>query len=174
MDILHPYMLSKDQLLEIFRQRNFLIPRLDELSRDELIGLYVRHLLPQPRRGETPSSSSSTSIGTNGSTQSPDVEMKDVGQSRKSSTARQRIVFSDQSPQSVDNVSNGMKRIKLINATDCGRMDGRTDPSRSSQNTNISTKRTLEVSPSKAGNSTSNGGIKLNPASNKRQKITWP
>ncbi|XP_058444487.1 ashwin-like [Malaya genurostris] len=173
MDILHPNLLGKEQLLKIFRERNFKIPRLEELSRDELIDLYVKHLLPQPRRGAASNSSSSTSVGTNSSIQSPDVEMKDLSASntpkKSSSTARQRIVFSDQTPQAVDNVSNGMKRIKLI--TSSNGASSSISRSNSIQTTTAS-KRPLEISTSRTGSN--NGGIKLNPAPTKRQKITWP
>ncbi|KAL9695061.1 hypothetical protein quinque_014346 [Culex quinquefasciatus] len=99
MDLLHPQLLSKQQLLDIFRQRHFTIPRLEESTRDELIQLYTKHLLPQPRRG-TPGSGSSADGP-------QDVEMKDCSPpsngdaSRKRNNVRQRIVYGD-SP-AVDN-----------------------------------------------------------------------
>uniref|UniRef100_A0A8D8H5Q6 (northern house mosquito) hypothetical protein n=1 Tax=Culex pipiens TaxID=7175 RepID=A0A8D8H5Q6_CULPI len=170
MDLLHPQLLSKQQLLDIFRQRNFTIPRLEESTRDELIQLYTKHLLPQPRRG-TPGSGSLTD--------SPqDVKMKDCSTpsngdaSRKRNNVRQPIVYGD-SP-AVDNVSHGMKKIRLISGTlatnDGTNGTGTRSFTEQHNSSSVVVKRPLEISPGKAtavsaaaGNSTS-----------KRQKITWP
>ncbi|EAT40524.1 AAEL007744-PA [Aedes aegypti] len=163
MDILHPHLLSKQQLLDIFRQRHISIPRLEESTRDELISLYSKYLLPLPRRG------GSSSNPQDSSSLPQDVEMADAsskstnsnGDSRRpSSNVRNRIVYSD-SP--VDNVSHGMKRIKLIN-TGGGGANVASSPKP------VMVKRTLEISPGKS----SSMGSAVSPAPSKRQKITWP
>ncbi|XP_053681550.1 ashwin-like [Sabethes cyaneus] len=170
MDILHPHMLSKQQLLAIFHQRHFTIPRLEELSRDELIDLYSKHLLPLPRRG-----SRATASDHSRPQSSADVEMKDASpsasRSNPSSRVRQRIVFSDSTDphrtESVDNVSYGVKRIRLISSTSTS-----TSSSTSQPQTSNNSKRTLEVSPSQQ---LTNGGTnKPVQVPSKRQKITWP
>uniref|UniRef100_A0A8D8H5P4 (northern house mosquito) hypothetical protein n=1 Tax=Culex pipiens TaxID=7175 RepID=A0A8D8H5P4_CULPI len=170
MDLLHPQLLSKQQLLDIFRQRNFTIPRLEESTRDELIQLYTKHLLPQPRRG-TPGSGSSADGP-------QDVEMKDCSPpsngdtSRKRNNVRQRIVYGD-SP-AVDNVSHGMKKIRLISgslATNIGANGTGTRSFAEQHNSSsVVVKRPLEISPGKA---TAVSATASNSTS-KRQKITWP
>ncbi|EDS38820.1 conserved hypothetical protein [Culex quinquefasciatus] len=158
MDLLHPQLLSKQQLLDIFRQRHFTIPRLEESTRDELIQLYTKHLLPQPRRG-TPGSGSSADGP-------QDVEMKDCSPpsngdaSRKRNNVRQRIVYGD-SP-AVDNVSHGMKKIRLISSSGTF--------ATSHNSSSVVVKRSLEISPGK----TATMSEAANNSSSKRQKITWP
>ncbi|XP_062546273.1 uncharacterized protein LOC134212434 [Armigeres subalbatus] len=162
MDILHPHLLSRQQLLDIFRQRHISIPRLEESSRDELISLYTKYLLPLPRRGASTSNAADCS-----SHNPPDVEMRDDALPKSTapngdirrSNVRQRIVYSE-SP--VDNVSHGMKKIKLINSGVGGAV--------ANSSKTVVAKRTLEVSPSK---SNSNGSA-ISPGPSKRQKITWP
>ncbi|XP_065081544.1 uncharacterized protein LOC135704054 [Ochlerotatus camptorhynchus] len=163
MDILHPHILSKQQLLDIFRQRHIMIPRLEESTRDELINLYMKYLLPQPRRG-----SSSSTTEQNSSHLQQDVEMTDDSPksvtSRKSgSNVRNRIVYSE-SP--VDNVSHGMKRIKLISSISSSSIGS----ANASSPTPVIIKRALEISPSKSNCS----GSTMSSAPSKRQKITWP
>uniref|UniRef100_A0A1Q3EY04 Uncharacterized protein n=1 Tax=Culex tarsalis TaxID=7177 RepID=A0A1Q3EY04_CULTA len=172
MDLLHPQLLSRQQLLEIFRQRHFTIPRLEESSRDELIQLYTKHLLPQPRRGAVPNAAPQ------------DVEMKDVtgaspsngDGSRKRNNVRQRIVYGD-GPGAVDNVSHGMKKIRLISGssgTPAGMNESGnrsvTEQRERQNSNNMIVKRPLEISPGKASTMSATAS---NPTS-KRQKITWP
>ncbi|XP_019564469.2 uncharacterized protein LOC109432581 [Aedes albopictus] len=173
MDILHPHLLSKQQLLEIFRQRHISIPRLEESSRDELISLYSKYLLPLPRRGGGSSSSNATDCSSNHAQQQQDVEMADASSSRNGdhhrskagSNVRNRIVYSD-SP--VDNVSHGMKRIRLIN-TGGGNVVANSSGPKPVTTTVV--KRTLEISPNRKSGSVGNV---VSPAPSKRQKITWP
>ncbi|XP_055524502.1 uncharacterized protein LOC129718107 [Wyeomyia smithii] len=160
MDILHPHMLSKQQLLAIFHQRHFHIPRLEELSRDELIELYSKHLLPLPRRGSRPNN------------QSSDVEMKDTSRPTSSSktpspNVRQRIVYSETAspPETVDNVSHGVKKIRLVSPANGVSLS-------TTQNQPSNGKRRLpEVSPSRGVNCAPSRPLQT---SSKRQKITWP
>lgn len=153
-------------------QRHFTIPRLEESTRDELIQLYTKHLLPQPRRG-TPGSGSSADGP-------QDVEMKDCSPpsngdaSRKRNNVRQRIVYGD-SP-AVDNVSHGMKKIRLISssgtfATNVGTNGTGTRSYVGQHNSSsVVVKRSLEISPGK----TATMSEAANNSSSKRQKITWP
>lgn len=159
----------------LYFQRHFTIPRLEESTRDELIQLYTKHLLPQPRRG-TP--------GSGFSADGPqDVEMKDATNcspttngdaSRKRNSGRQPIVYRDN--PAVDNVSHGMKKIRLISgsgslATNAGTNGSGTGSFMEQQKrSNVVVKRPLEISPGKA---VAVSAAASNPTS-KRQKITWP
>ncbi|XP_055585983.1 uncharacterized protein LOC129738749 [Uranotaenia lowii] len=168
MDILHPHLMSKKQLLELFQQRQFSIPRLEELSRDELINLYCKHLLPMPQRAGGSKSSTSAEAA---SRYPNDVEMVDATATPRANlkNVRQRIVYSESNP--VENVSHGFKRIRLINSGDCARKEAERSPAPETKNVSSSissiSKRTIEISPSKTG-------VAVNAAPSKRQKITWP
>ncbi|XP_065091686.1 uncharacterized protein LOC135712670 [Ochlerotatus camptorhynchus] len=162
MDILHPHILSKQQLLDIFRQRHIMIPRLEESTRDELITLYMKYLLPQPRRGASSSTSEQNSSHLQQDVEMIDASPKSVTSRKSSSNVRNRIVYSE-SP--VDNVSHGMKRIKLIS-----NISNSISSANPSSPTPVIIKRALEISPSKSNCS----GSTMSSAPSKRQKITWP
>ncbi|XP_055616255.1 uncharacterized protein LOC129762219 [Toxorhynchites rutilus septentrionalis] len=155
MDILHPHLLSKQQLLDIFHQRHFTIPRLDELSRDELICLYTKHLLPLPRRSTTSANSTSNDVDM-------DEASPNKSETRRTANVRPRIVYSDESP--MDNVRHGVKRIRLVHSSSSSN-------DANSSGTSFAVKRSPEVTSSGSTNKTV---FETAATPSKRKKITWP
>uniref|UniRef100_U5EDI5 Protein aael aael007744 aedes aegypti n=1 Tax=Corethrella appendiculata TaxID=1370023 RepID=U5EDI5_9DIPT len=169
MDLQHPHLLTREQFIQILIERNLNIPNVECMSRDELLILFKKYIMPLPRRPDKNSKNEDNAQIIDNDPLQNRLAIESHCQANKSK--HNRITFES---DNIKNVSYGVKRIKL-NHNGCELSTATSSSINLKPTITMETTTTLPVTKSISLKRQVDQDIvmkDINPK--KRQKIIWP